>query len=74
MLGQKELASHLGPHPRPISSRQRRAHGQARCRIDRREAFGHLDPKRAQIVVDDPERRPQPRHVLKILIGEVGSF
>jgi hypothetical protein len=42
--------------------------------VERRDAVGHLDPKRAQIVVDHLERRPQPRHILKILSGEVGSF
>ena len=26
------------------------------------------------IVVDDLERHPQPRHILKVLSGEVGSF
>ena len=38
MLGQEELAGHLGPHPRPISSRQRSVGGQAGRRIDRRDS------------------------------------
>ena len=74
MLGQEELPGHLSPHPRPVSRRDRGVGRPSDCGVERRDALGHLDPKRAQIVVDDLERRPQPRHVLKILSGEVGSF
>jgi hypothetical protein len=74
MLGQKELASHLGPHPRPISGRQRRAHGQARCRIDRREALGHLEAEWADLTINDLERHPQPSRILKVPSGEIWPF
>ena len=40
MLGQEKRTSHRGPHPRPISSRQRRVGRQAGCRLDRADAFG----------------------------------
>jgi hypothetical protein len=74
MLGPEELPCHLSPHPRPVSRRDRGVGRPSDCRVERRDALGHLEPKRAKIVVDDLERRPQPRRVQKILIGEVGSF
>ncbi len=74
MLGPEELPCHLSPHPRPVSRRDRGVGRPSDCGVERRDALGHLDPKRAQIVVDDLERRPEPRHVLKILSGEVGSL
>ena len=74
MLGEEELPGHLGPHPRPISSRQRSAGRKAGRRIDRREASGHLEPERADVTINDLERRPEPGHVLVVALGEVGSF
>jgi hypothetical protein len=74
MLGTEELPGHLSPHLRPVSRRDRGVGRPSDCRVERRDAVGHLDPKRAQIVVDHLERRPQPGHILKILSGEVGSF
>jgi hypothetical protein len=74
MLSPEKLPGHLSPHPRPVSRRNRGVGRPSDCRVERRDAVGHLDPKRAQIVVDHLERRPQPRHILKILSGEVGSF
>jgi hypothetical protein len=74
MLGEEELPCHLSPHPRPVSRRDRGVGRPSDGGVERRDPLGHLEPKREKIVVDDPERRPQPRHILKILIGEVGSF
>jgi hypothetical protein len=74
MRGEKELQGHLSPHPRPVSRCDRRVGRPSDGSVERREAPGHLDPKRDQIVVDDLEPRPQPRRILKVLIGEVGSF
>jgi hypothetical protein len=74
MLGTEELPGHLSPHPRPVSRRIEASAGHPIARVERRDALGHLDPKRAQIVVDHLERRPQPRHILKVLSGEVGPF
>jgi hypothetical protein len=74
MLGEEELPGHLSAHPGPVSRRDRGVGRRSDCRVERRDALGHLDPKWAQIVVDDLERRPQQRHVLKVPQGEVGSF
>jgi hypothetical protein len=57
MRGKEEFAGHLGPHPGPICSRQRRVHGQAGCGIDRRDALGDFEPERADVPIDDLERR-----------------
>jgi hypothetical protein len=74
MRGQEEFAGNLGPHPRPIGGRQRRAHGQAGRRIDHPDAFGHLQPERADITIDNPERNPQTGYLLEVAYGEVRSF
>jgi hypothetical protein len=74
MLGAEELPCHLSSHPRPVSCRDGGVGRQSDGRVERRDASGHLDPKREQIVVDEPEWRSQPRHALKILIGEGRSF
>ena len=74
MLSAEELPCHLSPHPGPVSRRDRGVGRPSDGGVERRDALGHLNSKRAQIVVDDLERRPQPRHVLKVLSGEVGSF
>jgi hypothetical protein len=74
MLGEEELTGHLSPHPRPVSRRDRGVGRPSDGGVERRDALSHLNPKRAQIVVDNLERRPQPRHVLKILSREVGSL
>ena len=66
MLGEEELTGHLGPHPRPVSRRDRRVGRPSDGRVERRDALGHLDPERAQIIVDDLERHPQPGHVLEV--------
>jgi hypothetical protein len=74
MLSPEKLTGHLSPHPRPISSPQRRAHRQAGHAVDRGNAFRHFQPERADDTIDDPERHPQPRRVLKVPQGEVGSL
>jgi hypothetical protein len=74
MLGQEELAGYLGPHPCPIGSRQRRAHGQAGCRVDRRDAFGHLEPERADVPFEDLERRAQLGRFLEVADSECWPF
>ena len=74
MRRKEELPGHLGPHPRPIRGRQRSAGGQAGCRIDRREAPCHFEAERAEIAINDLERRPQPSHVLEVACGEVRPF
>jgi hypothetical protein len=74
MLSAEELSCHLSPHPRPVSRRDRGVGRPSDGGVERGDALGHLEPKRAQIVVDDLERRPQPRHILKVLTGEVGPF
>ena len=74
MLSKEELPGHLSPHPRPVSRRNRGVGRPLDGGVERRNALGHLEPKRHQIVVDDPERHPQPRHILKVPQGEVGSF
>ena len=60
VLGDEELAGHLGPHPRPVSRRDRRVGRQPVARVERRDPLGHLEPERRSVVVDDLERRPQP--------------
>jgi hypothetical protein len=74
MGGEEEFTSHLSPHPGPVSRRDRGVGRPFDGGVERRDASGHLKPKRAKIVVDDLERRPQPRNVLKVLNGEVGSL
>jgi hypothetical protein len=74
MLGQERLTGHLGPYSGPICSRQRRAHGQAGCRIDCPDAFGHLEPERADDTIDDLERHTQLGHLLQVTSGEVWPF
>ena len=74
MLGQEELAGHLGPHPRPVCSRQGSARGQAGRRIDRPDASGHFEPERADDTINDLERHPQPGHLLEVAWGEVRPF
>jgi hypothetical protein len=74
MLGPEGLPCYLSPHPGPICSRQRRARGPAGCRIDCRDAFGHLKPERADIAINDPERDPQPRRILDVAGSEVWSL
>ena len=34
--------------------------------------LGHLEPERADITIDDLERRPQPRHVLEVAVVRSG--
>ena len=69
MLGHEELPRHLGPHPRPIRSRQRRVGRQPGRLVERGDAFRHLDPERATTPSTDLERRPQPGHVLEVPYG-----
>jgi hypothetical protein len=73
-VGPEELPGHLSPHVGPVRRRDRGVGRPSDGGVERRDALGHLDTKRAQVVVDHLERRPQPRHILKILSGEVGSF
>jgi hypothetical protein len=74
MLGPEEFTCYLSPHPGPVSRRDRGVGRPSDCRVQRRDALGHLEPERDQIVVDDLERHPQPRRILKVPQGEVGSF
>jgi hypothetical protein len=74
MLGEEELTGHLSPHPRPVSRRDRGVGRPSDRGVERRDALGHLDTERDRIVVDNLERRPQPRHILKVPQGEIGSF
>jgi hypothetical protein len=74
MLGEEKLAGHLGPHPGPIGSRQPRVRRHAGCAVDRRDAFGHLEPERADVAVDNPERSSKAGRVLQVASGEVRSF
>jgi hypothetical protein len=74
MLGQKELASHFGPHPRPISSRQRSAGRKAGRRLHRCEASCHLEAEWADLTINDLERHPQPSRILKVPQGEIWPF
>ena len=74
MLGEEKLAGHLGPHPRPISSRQRSASGQPGRRLDRRETSCHFEPERADDTIDDLERPPETGRILQVSCSEVRSF
>ena len=74
MLGPEKLTGHLGPHPRPFSCRQRRVGRKAGCRLDRPDAFRHLEPERADDTIDDLERHAQPGYLLEIAWSEVRSF
>ena len=74
MLGQVKLAGHLGPHPRPISSRQRSVGRQAGGRIDRPDTFRNLEPERADDTIDDPERSSKTGRVLEVAESEIRSF
>jgi hypothetical protein len=65
---------HRGPHSGPIGRRQGSAGGQASCRLDRRDAFGDLEPERADVTIDDLERRPEPGRVLVVAFGEVRAL
>jgi hypothetical protein len=74
MLGEEKLTGHLGPHPRPMVGRLRRAGGEAGRRIDRPDAFGHLEPERPDDTIDNPERSSKPGRILEVTWGEVRSF
>jgi hypothetical protein len=74
MLGQEELTGHLSPHQGPICGRQRRVRRQAGGRIGRRDASCHLEPERADIPIDDLERRAQLGNFLEVAGSEVWSF
>jgi hypothetical protein len=74
MLSQEELPGHLSPHPRSVGRRGRGVGRRSDGGVERRDALGHLEAEREEIVVDDLERRPQPRRILKVPQGEVGSF
>jgi hypothetical protein len=74
VLGEEELAGHLSPHLGPICGRQRRAGGQAGRAVDRRDAFGHLEPERADVAIEDLERCAQLGHFLEVAGSEVWPF
>jgi hypothetical protein len=74
MFSEEELSGYLSPHPGPVGRRDRGVGRPSNRSVERRDALGHLDSKRDQIVVDDLERHAQPRRILKVLSGEVGSF
>src|SRR5215218_10968319 len=74
MLSDEEFMGYLSPHPGPVSRRDRGVGRRSDGGVERRDALGHLEAERDQIVVDDLERRPQLGHVLKVPQGEVWSF
>jgi hypothetical protein len=74
MRSEEELPGDLGPHPGPICSRQRRIGRQAGCRIDRRDAFRHLEPERTDDAINNSERHPQLGHFLEVADSEVWPF
>ena len=74
MLGPEKLAGHLGPHPRPIRSRQRSAGGQPGRRLDRRETSCHFEAEGADLAINDLERHPQPGRVLEVTSGDIRPF
>jgi hypothetical protein len=74
MRGQEELPGHLGPHPRPVCGGQGSARRQAGRGLDRREAYCHFEAERADVAINDLERRPEPGRVLVVAFGKVGSF
>jgi hypothetical protein len=74
MRRKEEFAGHLGPHPRPISSGQGSARGQAGCRIDHREASCHFEAEWADASIEDLEWRAQLDHVLEVAGSEVWPF
>jgi hypothetical protein len=74
MLGQEEVAGHLGPHPRPISNRQRRGGRQGGRSVDPGNAPGDLEPEWADIAIDNPERSSKTGRVLIVARGEVWPF
>ena len=59
MRREEELPGYLGPHPRPISSRQRCVARQAGRAVDRGDAPGHLEAELADITIDDPNGAPR---------------
>jgi hypothetical protein len=73
VLGEEELAGHLGPHPRPLCGREGSAGGKAGCRIDCREASGHLEAERADANVNDLEGRAEPDRLLVVASGDAES-
>ena len=84
MLGGEEFPGHLGPHPRPVGSGQRRVRRHTGRRLDRPEAFADLEAERADVTINDLERRPQPGRVpviawcevrpLELLLAELGKW
>jgi hypothetical protein len=74
MLGEEELVGHFGPHLGPICSRQRRVRRKAGSRSGCRDAFGHLEPERADNTIDDLERHTQTDNILEVTWSEVRSF
>ena len=73
MLGEEELAGHFGPHLRPLGSEHGSAGRPAGRRIDSGEASCHFEAERADITVNDHERRPKSGPVLVVARIEVGS-
>jgi hypothetical protein len=59
ILSKEELAGYLRPYLGPICSWQRRADGQPGCGIDRRHAFRHFEAERADLAIENLERRPE---------------
>jgi hypothetical protein len=74
VLGPEKLAGHLGPHSGPIRGRQRRVGRQAGRAVDHGNAPGDLEPERADVAVDKPERSSKTGRILEVPQGEVRSF
>jgi hypothetical protein len=74
MLSEEELPGHLSPHPSPICSGQGGAGGKTGCRIDRRVTPCHFEAERADLAINDLERRPKPGCVLVVVFGEIRSL
>ena len=74
MLRGEELACHLGADPGPVRRRHRPIPGQTGRLVDGGDPFRHLDPERADVAVEDLERRPQPGHRQQVGFGQVRSL
>ena len=74
MLGEEELPGHLGPYPGPVRGRQRCVRGKAGSAVDCGNAPGDLEPERADVAIEDLERRAQLGHFLEVADGECWPF
>ena len=79
-IGSRPCSARKNSRATSVRTRARSAAGsgsagrQAGRRIDRRDASCHLEPERADVTVNDLERRAQPGHLLVVAWSEVGPF